>query len=934
MELCRRIRALACGLLIISFVAGLTQMHAEQPLAHLLPTPPGSPNDSIPAFTIAGDDTKENVTAGPALPFEVRVQQFLDEGRFDDVERMYRSAIGKLEQKLGRDDPSVATGLKNLAFVFQLQGRYSEAVPLYQRALEIRQKSLGENHPQVALALSQLAEIYQVQRRFQEAERMHKQAVQIFENSRGLESLDTGLGYNNLARLYLAERRYNESESLFHRALRIFVRVRGPIHSDVALACNNLALVYQAQGRYADAAAYLRRALVIFRAPGRDNAEVAFTLHNLAAVSAQQRQWAQSLDYTNQAVKIVIDRMRNSAQMVSARAGSPLDTPWNRVLFESYLGTAWERAREMPALQHSLAEQAFNMAQWAGQTAAATALAQMAARQGKVVGALSDLVRLSQDLSGKWSKLDKQLLASLSASTQQTGRDNSQPLRDQLTGIEQHIAEADARLKSEFPEYHSLVRPEPLSFKEVQQQLRPDEVLILLTLTGTGSFVWAVAHDDVRWVKLALDQEEIATRVQRLRCGLDSSNWIDPSRWQEASEGDKWRKQEQSMRRERCKLLTETEVKANAPLPFDLATAHGLYRDLVGPFNDLIAGKKLLIVSAGPLASLPFQVLVTDKPDPGSSEDAGQYAKAAWLAKSHAVSVLPSVSSLSALRQFTKTSKASHPFIGFGNPLLIGWDGSDRTASSRQMCTSEPRAKPVEIAGWEVPESIAKYFRGGPGDVESLRRHPPLPETADELCAVASLLGANIGDVNLGSNATEKRIKSLSGSGDLANYAVVHVATHGLLASETKRIAKVRSEPALILTPPETATEKDDGLLTASEVSQLKLNADWVVLSACNTASGGEIGDTEVLSGLGRAFFYAGARALLVSHWYVESHAAVKLTTGAFAELKRDPAIGRAEALRLAMLAAMADVSRPKNWQPAAHPAIWAPFVVVGEGAK
>ena len=136
----------------------------------------------------------------------------------------------------------------------------------------------------------------------------------------------------------------------------------------------------------------------------------------------------------------------------------------------------------------------------------------------------------------------------------------------------------------------------------------------------------------------------------------------------------------------------------------------------------------------------------------------------------------------------------------------------------------------------------------------------------------------------------------------------------------------------MLLTPPGTPTKEDDGLLTASEVAQLKLDADWVVLSACNTAAGGDEKNSEALSGLARAFFYAGARALLVSHWSVDSRAAVQLTTRAFRGLKRDPTIGRAEALRSAMLASMADVGRPTSWIPASHPSVWAPSVVVGEG--
>jgi CHAT domain-containing protein len=136
----------------------------------------------------------------------------------------------------------------------------------------------------------------------------------------------------------------------------------------------------------------------------------------------------------------------------------------------------------------------------------------------------------------------------------------------------------------------------------------------------------------------------------------------------------------------------------------------------------------------------------------------------------------------------------------------------------------------------------------------------------------------------------------------------------------------------LILTPPSKGTidpkvlERDDGFLAATEIATLKLDADWVILSACNTA-GAQGENAEALSGLARAFFYAGARTILVSHWEVGSDAAVKLTTHAFAELKEHPDIGRAEALRLSMkeLIEKGDLSE-------AHPSQWAPFVIVGEG--
>ena len=171
---------------------------------------------------------------------------------------------------------------------------------------------------------------------------------------------------------------------------------------------------------------------------------------------------------------------------------------------------------------------------------------------------------------------------------------------------------------------------------------------------------------------------------------------------------------------------------------------------------------------------------------------------------------------------------------------------------------------------------------------------------------------------------SEMGVKALSANGALAQYRTVEFATHGALAGEMSGSA----EPGLLLTPPDQASEEDDGYLSASEIAELKLDADWVILSACNTAGAGTEG-AEALSGLARAFFYAGARSLLVSHWAVNSRATVKLITRAAAELRADPKIGRSEAMRRSALA-LIDHGDPDE----AHPAIWAPFIVVGEGGR
>ena len=158
---------------------------------------------------------------------------------------------------------------------------------------------------------------------------------------------------------------------------------------------------------------------------------------------------------------------------------------------------------------------------------------------------------------------------------------------------------------------------------------------------------------------------------------------------------------------------------------------------------------------------------------------------------------------------------------------------------------------------------------------------------------------------------------------------MVYFATHALVAGEVERFAKVKAEPSLVLSIPAKPTEDDDGLLRASDVATLKLNADFVVLSACNTAAGEKAG-AEALSGLARAFFYAGARSLIVSHWSVSDEAAARLMIGTFRASARDPKLSHAEALRQSMLA-MLDAAK-SDYE--ADPRFWAPFNIVGEPAK
>jgi CHAT domain-containing protein len=518
-----------------------------------------------------------------------------------------------------------------------------------------------------------------------------------------------------------------------------------------------------------------------------------------------------------------------------------------------------------------------------------------------------------------WQRRDQVRSAAVAQAPEKRNREAEAANIARLTAIDTRIAAIDQEFAAKFPEYAAIASPAPLSVEDVQKQLGADEALVLFLdtpdrkPTPEETFIWVVTKTDAKWVRSELGTETLTREVSALRCGIDYQGWTDSH----------------------CSDLlkvTYTRVDHDTlgkPLPFDLARSYALYKGLFGQIEDLVKYKHLLIVASGPLTQLPFQVLVSESPKAALPSSAADYRDVAWLTRKHAISVLPAVSSLKALRELAKVSRASEPYIGFGDPLLDGdpTKFKDDVAAAKlareKRCDPTLRQRVASILGLRGGTRPVSRSNGGGVDVADLRTWAPLPETADELCEVAHDLDVNpTTHVFLGAAATETKIKQLSEAGTLAKNRIVHFATHGAVAGEISSV----SEPGLLLTPPEKATETDDGYLSASDIAGLKLDADWVILSACNTAAGDAKG-AESLSGLARAFFYAGARSLLVSHWEVASEPTVKLITKAVDELKRDPKIGRAEALRRSMVSM---IDSGKDYE--AHPAFWAPFVLVGEG--
>jgi len=462
------------------------------------------------------------------------------------------------------------------------------------------------------------------------------------------------------------------------------------------------------------------------------------------------------------------------------------------------------------------------------------------------------------------------------------------------------LAATTADLAATFPAYAAFADPRPLDLLSAAALLAPDEVLVLYASADPGlsgseaaGTVFAITQDSFITAPLP-PRAELAALARDLRCAAALTD--------RACGGSA-----QSTRG-----AFSLDARENHPA-FDLDLAHRAYIALLLPVASALEGKRaLIVVPDRTLAALPFPLLLTEDAAPDTP-----LPRVPWLIRRMAVTVVPSVAGLAALRgKDARPSTAARPFLGIGDPLI----GAARNGPLPYDCDAAVTDSPLARA---LASATGPILRGGVADGAALVSLAALPDTRCELERMAALFGTP-GAFILQGEATETRIKAMSASGDLERYRVLTFATHGLIAGELGQ-----ANAGLVLTPPPVPDAGDDGLLTTSEIAGLRLDADFVLLSACNSAAGSADAQ-EGLSGLASAFFLAGARSLLVSHWPVYSDAATRLTSGMVAALEADPRIGRAEALQRSMLAILDD---PNADARMIHPAYWAPFLIAGDGA-
>ena len=498
------------------------------------------------------------------------------------------------------------------------------------------------------------------------------------------------------------------------------------------------------------------------------------------------------------------------------------------------------------------------------------ALTEAAVRAGVNVPGLSDIIRKEQDARNEITTLSTYIANQNSEVAEKRNPQVVAQMRERKLELEAQRKEYKAQIQKQYPEYFQLIQPKSPSHTDVAKQLKADELFVSILPMDDQTYVWAIdAQGGVSFHRSPLTESAVQGLVTRIRKTLDVAGY-----------GSK------------------------APA-FAHADSHQLYKELLGPLDAKLQGKAHLIVAtSGALAQLPLAVL-TRSPDAAPNN-------AAWLIKDVAISHVPTANGWLSLKKLGEQPSSQQALLAWGDPAFDAKATQVAAAPSASMVRSAVALRSVDSTSRNVmdAETYVNYSK-----------IPPLPETRDEVLELAKIMGANPAqDVILGKDATRQSVLKSSASGVLGKKQVVVFATHGLLAGDLPNL----NQPALAMAS--TSNPNESPLLTLEDVLSLKLNADWVVLSACNTA-GADGKAEEALSGLARGFFFAGSRSLLVTHWSVESESAMQLTTHTFAAYKKNPTMRRADALRQAMLETM---KSPQY----AHPAYWAPYALVGEGGR
>jgi CHAT domain-containing protein len=808
-------------------------------------------------------------------------------GNLNRAERHFRLAIPASKEFGAETQLDLRFDLiENMIF----QGRLLEAEALTREILKKRRYDWSKM--KYARGRLLLSKILFRQGRYRESEYVAKCAILLYnQKAADCSSIYLNQSRQILAKSLMAQGRWQEAIEQFE-TIAVGLKNDPDLFKARFAGDVDWAIALLATGKISEAMRQLKTGLKLTSKQfGKNHYRTAIIRGAIAAAHAADGDNETALAGFAEAVPLIVKQSRKAAAATQTRSTKD---PYLTFTIESYMnlladihGTPLEAKMEMNALETS-----FALADFVRAHTVQRAVTACSVRYGIKDSELAGLVRSEQDSAKRLDALYGTLAVAVTQPTTANNPEAIQALKENIDKLSRARLAFIREIESRFPKYTQWVNPVPPSINKVRASLRPGESLLSIYISRDRSFIWAVPYEGkVEFAIVSLTKSEVDIMVDQIRATL------------------------------------EPNAKKLGDIPqFDLETAYALFKAFFEPVREAWENaKSLLVVPHGALSYLPLSLLPTENIKPPDHKEVlfENYKQVPWLVRSHAITVLPSVSTLILLRARPQGDRAQLPFVGFGDPYFNEQQARAAAKPKKELQTASSK-QPGDYALRGLSIQRVQTDQLNSAQIEIL---PRLPETAEEIRSMALAMNADPNrDVFTGAQANELQVKTM----DLSRYKVIAFATHGLAPGDLDGLL----QPALALSSPKVAGVDGDGFLTMEEIFGLRLNADWVVLSACNTGAGREQG-AEALSGLCRAFFYAGAQALLTTNWRVETNSAKALTMDLFRRQAQNPMLTRAEALQQAKLflidvAEHVDPESGKVLLSYAHPIFWAAFSLVG----
>lgn len=777
----------------------------------------------------------------------------------------------KIQEELAPESLVLARMLSNIGAVLRSRGELDRSHDYHHRALQIQEK-LAPQSLDMAGSLNKLGILAQERGELNYAYDYYLRALRL-QKHLDPRSLGVASILNNLGSLVQLQGKLEQALNYHLEALRIKENLI-PQSLSVGVSLNNLAKLAYSRGELERAHDYYLQALKITEAIAYQSLDHIISLHGLGTIAQARQEFSTAYDYFAQAIDALEHQVSRLGGSYDVQAG-----------FRSRRGKYFH-----DMLSHLLSQSRFPEAFQVGERFRAQTFLMMLAERDPAFGA-----DIPKELDRERHRLGVQYDRTLKKLADLNPRDNAEEIdatRRELRKLDDEAGDVEASIRQASPRLAALKYPRPLNAAEARQALDPGTLLLSYSVGKEKTTLFALSRSGDLEVKLLpLGEEALRSQVKQLLSLL-----------REAVQGSS--------------LGAFRQRRAQA-------ASRELYAALLGPVAERVAAsERLLILPDGPLHALPFAALVCDAAGDAKG-DGGQY-----LAEWKPLHVALSATVFAELKQKRRPAsegnalEAPIQLVAFGDPIYP----QSLTKARGDSVASLPTVVGVKAQG-EAP-------RGDPIVRSAADRGvfdwQPLPYTRREVDGIARLFPAGTARTFLGPEALEDRIKSLD-----PKTRILHLAAHGYTDEH------LPSSSFVALTIPEhnnsgdAGPERDNGLLQVWEIfERVRLDADLVVLSACDTALGGEQGG-EGLIGLTRAFQYAGARTVMASLWSVRDQATSELMIRFYKHLRTG--LPKDEALRQAQIELIhgpievVNEKGEKTLLDASAPYYWAGFQVYGD---